>query len=113
MTALTIRLPNSLHESIKLLARKDGISVNQFIASAAAEKLASFQTLDYRRRPGMKLFPPQATDCIRPSPFFPVIGACLTARARQIAEQTGTELIVRTPPMHPAVPFEKPALEQT
>lgn len=50
MSALTIRLPNSVHESIKLLARKDGISVNQFIASAAAEKMASFQTLDYLRR---------------------------------------------------------------
>ncbi len=50
MSALTIRLPSSVHESIKALARKDGISVNQFIASAAAEKLASFQTLDYLRR---------------------------------------------------------------
>lgn len=50
MTALTIRLPNSVHESIKALARKDGISVNQFIASAAAEKMASFQTLDYLRQ---------------------------------------------------------------
>jgi hypothetical protein len=50
MSALTIRLPNSVHESIKLLARKDGISVNQFIASAAAEKMASFQTLDFLRR---------------------------------------------------------------
>ena len=50
MTALTIRLPNSVHESIKLLARKDGISVNQFIASAAAEKMASVQTLDYLRQ---------------------------------------------------------------
>lgn len=50
MSAITIRLPNSVHESIKLLARKDGISVNQFIASAAAEKMASFQTLDFLRR---------------------------------------------------------------
>lgn len=50
MTALTIRLPNSVHESIKQLARRDGISVNQFIASAAAEKMASVQTLDYLRR---------------------------------------------------------------
>ena len=50
MTALTIRLPNSVHESIKKLARQDGISVNQFIASAASEKMASFQTLDYLRR---------------------------------------------------------------
>ena len=50
MTALTIRLPNSVHESIKALARQDGISVNQFIASAASEKMASFQTLDYLKR---------------------------------------------------------------
>lgn len=49
MTALTIRLPNSVHESIKKLARQDGISVNQFIASAASEKMASIQTLDYLR----------------------------------------------------------------
>ena len=50
MIALTVRLPNSVHESIKALARKDGISVNQFIASAASEKMASFQTLDYLKR---------------------------------------------------------------
>lgn len=50
MTALTIRLPNSVHERIKQLALKDGISVNQFIASAASEKMASLQTLDYLRR---------------------------------------------------------------
>lgn len=50
MTALTIRLPNSVHDSIKQLARKDGISVNQFIASAAAEKMAAFQTLERLRR---------------------------------------------------------------
>jgi len=50
MTALTIRLPNSVHAKIRELAARDGISVNQFIASAAAEKLASMLTLDYLRR---------------------------------------------------------------
>ncbi|MHB0888569.1 YlcI/YnfO family protein [Acidithiobacillus sp.] len=47
MTALTVRLPNSVHQKIKELAERDGISVNQFIASAAAEKMASVMTLDY------------------------------------------------------------------
>ncbi|WP_223911547.1 toxin-antitoxin system HicB family antitoxin [Rhodoferax lithotrophicus] len=42
-TTFTVRVPNSVHESIKVLARQDGISVNQFIASAAAEKMASFR----------------------------------------------------------------------
>jgi len=49
MTALTIRLPTSVHLKIKELAVRDGISVNQFIASAAAEKMASVLTLDYLR----------------------------------------------------------------
>lgn len=47
MTALTVRLPNSVHAKIRELAARDEISVNQFIASAAAEKLASMLTLDY------------------------------------------------------------------
>jgi len=50
MTALTVRLPNSVHAKIRELAARDEISVNQFIASAAAEKLASMLTLDYLRR---------------------------------------------------------------
>ena len=54
MTALTIRLPNSVHESIKELAKRDGISVNQFIASAAAEKMASFLTVEHLKREAAK-----------------------------------------------------------
>ena len=49
MTALTIRLPTSVHLKIKELAVREGVSVNQFIASAAAEKMASVLTLDYLR----------------------------------------------------------------
>ena len=49
MTALTIRLPTSVHLKIKELAVRDGVSVSQFIASATAEKMASVLTLDYPR----------------------------------------------------------------
>ena len=54
MTALTIRLPNSLHAKIRELAARDDISVNQFIASAAGEKLASILTADYLREESAK-----------------------------------------------------------
>jgi predicted transcriptional regulator len=47
MAALTIRLPNSVHRKIKELAEREAISVNQFIASAAGEKVASVLTLGY------------------------------------------------------------------
>ncbi len=47
MSALTVRLPDSVHEKIRELAQRDHISVNQFIASATAEKMASMMTLHY------------------------------------------------------------------
>lgn len=46
MSTLSIRIPNSLHASIKDLAQKDDISINQFIASAVAEKVAAINTAD-------------------------------------------------------------------
>lgn len=47
MATMSLRIPESLHRGIKDLAIKDGYSMNQFIISAAAEKLASLATLDY------------------------------------------------------------------
>jgi hypothetical protein len=47
MTAITIRLPNSVHQKIKAPAARDDVSVNQFIASAASEKMASVLILDF------------------------------------------------------------------
>jgi len=50
MNALTIQFPDSLHRSIKALAEKEGYSIDQFLASAAAEKMAALMTVDYLRR---------------------------------------------------------------
>ena len=47
MRTLNLRLPDSLHEQVKELAKKDGISINQFISSAVAEKMSSLLTEDY------------------------------------------------------------------
>jgi hypothetical protein len=49
MTALTVSLPNSVHQKVKEQGERDRISVNQFIASAAAEKVSAVLTLDYLR----------------------------------------------------------------
>jgi hypothetical protein len=49
---LPVQLPESLHRSIKSLAEKEGYSVDQFLASAAAEKMAALRTLDYLRQEG-------------------------------------------------------------
>jgi len=49
MSALTVRLPESLHKRIKDLARREGYSINQFLATAAAEKMSALLTLEYLR----------------------------------------------------------------
>lgn len=36
-----------MHEKVRELALRDEISVNQFIAAAVSEKMASVMTLDY------------------------------------------------------------------
>ena len=46
-TTLSLRLPNSIHKQLKQYAEQDGISMNQFIATAVAEKLASLATMEY------------------------------------------------------------------
>jgi len=47
MSTLSLRLPNSLHEEIKKLARREGISINQLITTAVAEKLAALMTEEH------------------------------------------------------------------
>ena len=47
MNTLSLTLPQSLHEQVHNLAGKEGISVNEFITIAVAEKLATLATADY------------------------------------------------------------------
>lgn len=50
MSTLSLRIPKSLHEQLRQLAQCEGISINQFIASAAAEKMAAILTEEYIER---------------------------------------------------------------
>ena len=47
MSTISLRLPDSLHERIRKLAKKDNISINQFAASALAEKISALETEEY------------------------------------------------------------------
>lgn len=49
MSVLSLRLPDSLHKQVKELASRDGISINQFVATAVAEKMSALMTEDYLR----------------------------------------------------------------
>jgi hypothetical protein len=47
MSALSIRLAESLHKNAKVYAAQEGISVNQLISTALAEKLSALATEDF------------------------------------------------------------------
>lgn len=47
MSALSIRLPESLHKYAKEYPAQEGISVNQLISTALAEKLSALATEDF------------------------------------------------------------------
>jgi len=47
MSTLSLRLPTSLHTKLSELAKKEGISINQIINSAVAEKMSALMTAEY------------------------------------------------------------------
>lgn len=47
MSALSLRLPESIHRYIKEIAKKEGVSINQFISSAVSEKISALMTEEY------------------------------------------------------------------
>jgi len=47
MGALSLRLPESLHQKLGELAEREGISINQLITSAVAEKMSALMTEEY------------------------------------------------------------------
>lgn len=47
MSTLSLRLPQSIHQKLGEVAEKEGISINQLINSAVAEKLSALLTEQY------------------------------------------------------------------
>ncbi len=47
MSTLSLRLPELLHRQIKELARREGVSINQLLTTAAAEKISALTTEEY------------------------------------------------------------------
>lgn len=47
MAAVSLRLPDSIYEFAKELSQQDHVSLNQFIATAVAEKVSALNTESY------------------------------------------------------------------
>ena len=54
MSALSLRLPESLHHQVRELAERDKVSINQFVTLAVAEKVAALRTLAYIEQRGQQ-----------------------------------------------------------
>jgi hypothetical protein len=44
---MSLRLPESLHRKARELAEQEGVSINQLVTTALAEKVAALMTVDY------------------------------------------------------------------
>ena len=47
MSTISVRLAESLHRRVKEIAKREGISINQFITTAVAEKISALMTEEY------------------------------------------------------------------
>ena len=47
MSTISLRLPNSLHEAVRELAKAEQVSINQLITIALAEKVSALMTADH------------------------------------------------------------------
>lgn len=47
MSSISLRLPDSLHNRVRKLAERDHVSINQFVATAVAEKISALETEEY------------------------------------------------------------------
>ena len=57
MSNLSLRLPDSLHRKLRELSERDDVSINQFIATAVAEKAAALLTVEYLEARGRRANP--------------------------------------------------------
>lgn len=47
MTTISLRIPRSLHDMVRQLVKREGISINQFVTLALAEKVSALATESY------------------------------------------------------------------
>ncbi len=54
MSTISLRLPDSLHKRVRELAKSEDVSINQFIATALAEKMSALMTVEYLKERGAR-----------------------------------------------------------
>lgn len=47
MSTISLRLPESIHKRVRELAKREGVSINQLISTALAEKISALLAQEY------------------------------------------------------------------
>lgn len=68
MRTLSVRLPESVHRKLKQMAEKEGVSMNQLISLAVAEKLSALMTEDYLNDRAQKANPENFSKLLKKVP---------------------------------------------
>jgi len=68
MSTLSLRLPDSLHRHIREFSQQEGVSINQFISTAVAEKMSAISTEDYLKERARKGSRKKLTDILSQVP---------------------------------------------
>ena len=71
MSTLTISMPDGLAKQLQACAAEEGVTVDQFLASAAGEKISAFMTLDHLRERAARANRKDFIDFLEGSPDVP------------------------------------------
>ena len=90
MSTLSLRLPESIHRKLSEVAEREGVSMNQLINSAVAEKLAALMTEEYLHERGRRASGEKFNAVLAKIPDAPpVAGDELPERHKKLAKGAG------------------------
>jgi predicted transcriptional regulator len=95
MSHLSLRLPDSLHRKLRELSERDDVSINQFIATAVAEKAAALLTVEYLEERGRRANPELIDRILSRVPNVPPIPGDALPPSRRASGLAQTERAAR------------------
>jgi hypothetical protein len=73
MNSITIQIPDYLRKQVEDLAAEEGFTVDQFFATAASEKLAVLEAVDYIKARASRADEAAFRDAISQIPATPIV----------------------------------------
>lgn len=72
MKSIQVRMPDSVHEKIKELAKEEGISMNNFIVSSVSNEVVRQETRDFFKKAASEFDPKDFAEALSAVPDDPI-----------------------------------------